>query len=186
MNAQKIILPNAQCDRYLKYSLDLHHKRLKEISEKSNKIASPLYKLKKRSKIPIGNRKLERELDMQNMKFLDKLIKIAKNKEKPETRSLTPKPKTLNSIIRKKEAYRVAEENRRIAQRIATRSPVLSLKVFEKQYEMHNKHKKMLMKYSSLHIKRSSYCKKSGLNVDTLKKFVNVKESMDKLINDEN
>ncbi|OMJ65861.1 hypothetical protein SteCoe_37512 [Stentor coeruleus] len=186
MNAQKIILPNAHCDRYLKYSLDLHHKRLKEISEKANKIPSPLYRLKKRNKIILGNKKIERELDMHNMKILDKLIKIAKNKEKPETRSLTPKPKTLNSIIRKKEAYRVAEENKRIAQRIVSKSPVLSLKVFEKQFEVYNKHKKMLMKYSSLHIKHSSYCKKNGQNTKMSKKIVDIKGSLEGLMCSEN
>lgn len=119
------------------------------------------------------------------MKLLNKLIKIAKNKEKSDTRSLTPKPKTLNSIIRKKEAFRVAEENRKIADRIATRSPVLSLKAFEKQYEIHNRYKEMLMKYSPLNIRRNGYFKRFDISEKIIRRIPEIRESDEFSVKDE-
>jgi hypothetical protein len=69
-------------------------------------------------------------------------------------------PKTLNSIIRRKEAERISEENKRIAIRIASRSPVLSSKLFKKEYEMMEKYKGILRKYSLISQKRTGSTKK--------------------------
>ena len=78
--------------------------------------------------------------------MLQKLINITKSREKKTIRSITPLPRTLNSINRKKEASRISEENKRSADRIANRSPVLNRKCFEKEFELHKKYKDLLGK----------------------------------------
>ncbi|OMJ93175.1 hypothetical protein SteCoe_3866 [Stentor coeruleus] len=182
MSIQKFLTSSIENDRYQQYSLELHQRRLKEINEKSPKVTQGIiYKLKKRNKFS-----KEREVDKQNMKLLSKLIKIAKNKEKFDTRSLTPKPKTLNSIIRKKEAFRVAEENKKIADRIATRSPVLSLKIFEKEYGIQNRYKEMLMKYSPLSIRKNGYFKRFDISEKIIRRIPETKESGEISAKDEN
>ena len=157
MNISKYMTKSVENDRYQQHSLELHQKRLKEINSKSSGLFTnqTVYKILKRKNNDSGIIYKERELEYQNQKLLKKLIGIAKNTERQKIRSLTPIPKTLNSINRKREACRILEENKRIANRIAKKLPMLSSKVLEKEYETQNKYREILVKYSLLNQKKS-------------------------------
>ena len=162
MNAPKYVTTSLESERYLQHSLELHQKRLKEISGKTpgNYPCQTKYQLRKKKNFNSGIHYTERELDKKNLKLLEKLISITQNKEKNLIRSLTPAPKTLNSINRKKEAYRINEENRKIVDRIVSKSPVLSSKLFQKEYEMQCRYRELLSKVGCIKPKRSFSSKK--------------------------
>ena len=169
MDSSNLITKSSRYEKYQKYSLEIHQRKLKQINSKTpHNFRNPVvYKIRKRKNVDS-----ERELNQSNLKLLEKLIKIAKNKEKDSIRSITPMPKTLNSIIRKKEAFRISEENKKIAERISRRSPVLSSKFFEKEYELQSKYKIILSRYSFLRQKQSSSIRKLGPIGKPLKCFV--------------
>ena len=157
MNAPKYVTASLESERYLQHSLELHQKRLKEISGKppGNYPSQTKYQLRRRKNFNSGICYSERELDKKNLKLLEKIISITKNKDKNLPRSLTPAPKTLNSINRKREAYRINEENRKIVDRIVSKSPVLSSKILQKEYKMQCRYRELLSKVASIKPKRS-------------------------------
>ena len=153
MSISKQSVASLEHERYQKYSLELHQRRLKEIHSKSPRISKLSVKL--RSRKQTETQAVQKELEQQNLVLLKKLIDIAKAKDRSPPRSITPLPRTLNSINRKKEIIRINEENKRIAGRIASQSPVVSAQVFQKKYLEQSKYREILKKFSLFNQKRA-------------------------------
>ena len=165
MNTFKISPYSISENRFQKYIQKVHNQRLKEIKKKDSKLfftRGPC-KIKKKPFLS-GKTQIEKELQCENIRIVNKLIKIAKKKENFSIRSFTPVPKTLNSIIRKKETCRIDEENQRIVNRILSKSPVLSTKSLQKEYNFYNQCKNRISKFPLSKPKRAFSTKELKLS----------------------
>ena len=154
MSISKCSFSSLENERYQQYSLELHQRRLKEINQKSPRSPTKLILKQKSKKLPESISVSKKELEKKNLHLLKKLIDIAQSKDRTPLRSLTPAPRTLNAVNRKREFLRIIEENRRIADRIASKSPVLSHKLLAKDYLNQNRYREILVKYSLFNQKR--------------------------------
>lgn len=155
MSVSKCSFSSIENERYQHYSLVLHQRRLKEINQKSPRAPLKQNSKHKSRKLPESFSISKKELEQRNLLLLKKLIDIAQSKDKAPLRSITPLPRTLNGVNRKKEFQRINEENRKIADRIASKSPVLNSKLLAKDFLAHNRYREILVKYSLFNQKRN-------------------------------
>lgn len=70
---------------------------------------------------------------------------ISTNKQSSQFLSANPHHlKSLHMPYKKKEAYRIDDENQKLIDRITNAGTTISTKKLEKEYEEHLKHKKLL------------------------------------------
>ncbi|CAG9318523.1 unnamed protein product [Blepharisma stoltei] len=149
--------------RYKDYSMLIHQKKLQAIKEKGSHLIdgsspdsytkSPTYK-SKRPQIVTTNKMKEIAISKENQMLLDKLTKISRKKYSHIT-SYMFWPKSMNGVMRKKEAQKIAYENLRIAKRIEEKSPYLEKKAMDKGWEENKKYRCQLVKFQGKKTKTS-------------------------------
>ncbi|CAG9319076.1 unnamed protein product [Blepharisma stoltei] len=150
MQAPKYI----ETDQTLKWSRDhallIHQKRLNEIKAESSKISS-LSGISKKSRIrPQRFLEVERSLDIKkhNQLLLERLVEISiGRKRKEDPMSNTQSTRSLNRIVRKKEAEKILNENEWLARRLAEQKPrMMSKKKLDEEYSLFREYKTRLSK----------------------------------------
>ncbi|OMJ66434.1 hypothetical protein SteCoe_36717 [Stentor coeruleus] len=132
-----------------------HYERLKEIKETDSKtqISRTISQKKHKPYFEIGRNV---EIKKTNKILLDKLASINKR----NTKILEPQShcnkilKSLNLALRKQEAQRIINENEQIVKRITSQKPRILKKIFDRDFEKHEKYKENLSKIRLLKYKK--------------------------------
>jgi hypothetical protein len=160
MQAPGYVETNPSTIRYREYTLQLHKRKLKEIQQQSTgRLTAPQGEMSKYLKAKpqpyheMGKFHAERHavIKRENQLLLDKLVEISQGKRPVNSSNVSkilsaPQPKSLNINYRKKEAVRIAAENEALARRLMEKSPHLSKRRLDMQYENAVKYKKQISK----------------------------------------